>query len=310
LETFKFRTQVAELAGGRDAVLAQARAMLETTHPVTRAGDRSKIAPDSARRHVVATILEGVKILVRASLIEAADDHLAAVLENYELIEGPQPEDDATAWLKGFNTAVWDGFQGDVEATVGGAALQLRIDRDDTTEDLVDAILARPVEDTARALGALGVTAFDIEALAEEACGRAPTGATAVVTVTSGAVSTGGSETVAEGVGYSEAPTVIVNGQAPAAPQRRRRAAAQAGPPSPVSEAARGALTALVELSAIPEGDIATAIGVSRAQMNNYRHGRTVWHPDDAQAEALVSMIERCQRGLAEAGQAFEMALL
>lgn len=91
---------------------------------------------------------------------------------------------------------------------------------------------------------------------------------------------------------------------------RRTRGRPSAGEPDAVSNAAQAALVALTDFSAATEKGIADALGVSRAQMNNYRHGKNTWHPSEDQAMALQGLMSHYIGGLTEAREAFDLVRL
>lgn len=68
--------------------------------------------------------------------------------------------------------------------------------------------------------------------------------------------------------------------------------------PSAATEAAKDVLVALSNLSGVTEKDLASAIGVSRPQMINYREGKTVWTPTDTQVEVIRALLSRFIDGL------------
>ena len=87
-QSLEFRNKIVEWVGGREGVLAQARYMLATAAPLTRAGDASRIEPASARRHVVGVVLQAAKALSEPGLAAHVDAHVVTALDEYELMEG------------------------------------------------------------------------------------------------------------------------------------------------------------------------------------------------------------------------------
>ena len=60
----------------------------------------------------------------------------------------------------------------------------------------------------------------------------------------------------------------------------------------------------------VKEGDIAAALGVSRPQANNYRHGKTVFDPTEAQIEAILCLFDNVLGKLTKAKSDFELAVM
>ena len=81
---------------------------------------------------------------------------------------------------------------------------------------------------------------------------------------------------------------------------RRRRSASLDGP-TPLTEAARAALTALHVNSVIKDVDVATALGVSRASVIGYREGKTLFSPSDEQISALNGLFDQAVKPLTDA---------
>ena len=122
-------------------------------------------------KYAVAIILEAIQDNLRPALVDLIDNHCQGVEDAYVLYEGDTPEDGdisqpALDWWHGFYAAQDEALSGDVEKIVGKALLSKWVRSNDETSVLVDAILAEPVEDTARALAVCGVTQDDITALA------------------------------------------------------------------------------------------------------------------------------------------------
>jgi transcriptional regulator with XRE-family HTH domain len=80
--------------------------------------------------------------------------------------------------------------------------------------------------------------------------------------------------------------------------------------PTEVSKAAQRALVALADVTALKEGDVAAALGVSRPQANNYRHGKTLLAPTDDQVKAILDLFDGVLNRLHAERDAFEIAIL
>ena len=102
VEVLDFRSKIVEMTGGREAVLAEAEQMLGSTHPITRAGDASRIPRKDVQKHVVETILAASKNLVRASLAELIVKHSMAIENEFILFEGEIPDSpgDRDDWVE------------------------------------------------------------------------------------------------------------------------------------------------------------------------------------------------------------------
>ena len=75
--------------------------------------------------------------------------------------------------------------------------------------------------------------------------------------------------------------------------------------PDERSEAAQEILMAMCEFSGCTEVALAAALGVSRATMNNYRHGKALLQPTTAQAAALGKLLAKYLNGLQNAQETF-----
>src|ERR1700691_4314604 len=144
VEPLKFRSRVAELAGGHDAILATARDMLATTDRVTKAADASKIPESAVRAHVVGVVFRALKQRLREPLIERLDAHIQAVSEEYMLFEGEPPDDAHAAirWRAGLTAAVIESLAGDVETSLESLKMRAMLKEDCSVIALADAILA------------------------------------------------------------------------------------------------------------------------------------------------------------------------
>jgi hypothetical protein len=366
VEPLKFRSRVAELAGGHDAILATARDMLTKTDRVTKAADASKIPESTVRAHVVGVVFKSLKNRLREPLIELLDTHIQAVSEEYMLFEGEPPDDAHAAirWRAGLTAAVIESFTGEVENSMMADKLRGLIQQDCSVIALTDAILAPPIVDIERAMGALKITTEDLDALMAEV--RAPPkpaftlkdlAALVRARLEEGADLLEMSENVqlilaqhggAQGVMNvvapdpelqrklmafldnrppvtdnldaecvmmlatqevgaisaekpQEAPRPAAPKRAPSGPRKAAQAPPQLASAAPEAVAARGALEAICAYSSVTEAALSNELGVSRAQMNNYRHGRTAWHPSPAQRASLEKFLQDNIAGLGEA---------
>lgn len=167
-QPLEFKKHVVGWVGGREGALAKAREMLATTHPLTRAGDASKIEPDSARRHAVEVVLTAAKALSEPRLAEYVDAHVAAALDEYELMEGFKP---SGAFLE---AAIAAALEGEVLAALDAVLPHMRRaerEKRSVGEVVAEAVCAVPVGDRTASLAFLGITVDDVEGLAAESRG-------------------------------------------------------------------------------------------------------------------------------------------
>jgi hypothetical protein len=391
--SFAFRDKIPSMIGGRAALLAKSREMLVSTHRITKASDPSRIPVESVRRHVVDTVLAAIVALLREPLKESLRAHFIEVGEEHELFEGAPPIGaESGDWMLGLDNRFYQSLEGEVASLIPAIRLSAIIHEGGSAAavaEIVDELLATPTADVSRALGACGVTASDIEEMAEEI--RQPPVSNVVLTNEGGGYPTydedplkasivvgepilimtatglanivrrrladgedffdiheklvaifGGSDdtarafvghpTLAEslceftkdaqavGEGNTEAAwqasadeimrmataprnearaataEAIAPTQTQVVPEKippRRKRGPVAPEVSPATEAGKAALVALCDHGGIPEQALADLIGVSRAQMNNYRYGRTIWAPDDLQVAALANALTR-----------------
>ena len=257
-EPLKFTDKLPTLAGGREAIMMHARALWEEKPPGATMNAKARA------KYAVAVILEAIQDNVRKPLTDLIDAHVQIVEDEYVLFEGEAPPDDTSAegteWWLGLYAAQDRSLSGDVERMVGLAALMKWVRGNDDTGSLVELILAKPIEDTARALSACGITPEDVTALA--ATGPAP------------------APVADEGVAPTEA----------AAPTRTRRRSPSISGPTPVTEAAKVLLETLAEH--VKDADVAEALEVSRSQVVNYRRGTTLFAPDALQIKKLETLVK------------------
>ena len=102
------------LSGGRDAILARARA-LWAEKP---AG--ATMTAKARAKYAVAIILEAIQDNLRPALVDLIDNHCQGVEDAYVLYEGDTPEDGdisqpALDWWHGFYAAQDEALSGDVE---------------------------------------------------------------------------------------------------------------------------------------------------------------------------------------------------
>jgi hypothetical protein len=76
--------------------------------------------------------------------------------------------------------------------------------------------------------------------------------------------------------------------------------------PNVRSEAAKTLLRVLCSETAITENALSEQLGISRAHMNNYRHGRATFHPTTDQAAALGAVLSHYHNTIADARELFE----
>lgn len=277
------------------ALLATLSEAVRTTHRATQAGDASQIPLQMVIKHVLSTLGEIVKAEVRQPLIDMFDAHLQAVEEEYELLEGECPEypEPLHNWWRGLFDAQIESLTGDATNILGADAVRKLVEDDASTVDIVDAILAKPIVAHEEMLVKLGLTLEDITPIVQGI--HSNWGATDKAL-----------EDFAEEL-QSRSPEIAAN-LPEAAP--RPRGIRQRSVASPTTEAARAMIEALCEHSGAKEADIAEALGVSRPQINNYRHGKTALEPSEAQVEGLLALARRHAGALTDACGAFEAATL
>jgi hypothetical protein len=284
-ETFKFRDRILELVGSKAHVLERAEKLLGTTHAITKAADASKIPRADVQRHVIDTVIAAARQIVEAPLSELIDAHSEAVEDEYALLEGDPPEDEAglADWLKYLADFAAPTFNGEVKSVIGPEALGAWLhDPKADGFDLAQLLVSSPVENPAAELKVLGVTTADLERLTTTILeNRMPP--------------------------QKAAAPARDEPKAPAAPRKR---APSVDSPNAVTEATRNALVALSELTSLKEGDIASALGVSRPQANNYRHGKTLLAPTDEQAANLLGLFDDVIGKLRAAREALDLAIL
>lgn len=292
-EPLKFFDKVPVLAGGRDAIMTRARELW------TKAPPAADMKAKARGKYAVSVILEAIQDNLRESLAVLIDAHVQAVEEEYVLMEGDAPADGDTSqpaldWWTGLYEAQDLALAGDTMKMAGDKAVKKWVRSDAETSALVALILAKPVENTTRALSVCGVTPEDISALA--GTGAEPEAAGA---------ETEGGEPCNPTSEASGAVATVTGGAAPARAPRRR--APRLEGPTPVTEAAKH----LLEVAAdhVKDADLAEALGVSRAQVINYRRGSTLFSPDAGQLERLDALIHSAAQRLETAVGALKSAV-
>jgi len=289
-EPIKFKHLIAEMAGGRDAIMAVAREQ--------NAEALAKGAAPTTKALAVEHILEAIRMQVSKPLTKLFKAHMCAVEDEYELVEGPNPGDDnesAETWWSGIRTALSDALDGETLELIGVDDLADWIIEDEPVEALVTLILEKGIKDPANALAKCGITKEDITSLITPSLMAAPRG-------THGSPELDADAAKLEAMGEDPGPTiealtidvVDVGSQTMNIPVGRatRKRAPKIDGPTPVTAAAAAALTALIDHSAYKEADVAAALGVSRTQALNYRTGKTLWEPSDAQMGALRELFD------------------
>lgn len=272
-EPIKFKHLIAEMAGGREAIMMVARAQNQAAlaggaHPTTKA-------------LAVEHILEAIRMQLKEPLVKMFTEHVNAASDEYELMEGTVEEAaDQKAWWEGEKLAVAAALGGETLELVGAVALTDWNEKGESVEDLVDLILAN-IKDPANALAKCGITKEDVASLIAPAPIEEPPGVA--------------------GVDHPEEPTATE-------PKATRKRQPKIDGPSPVTTAAAAALTALIDHSAYKEADVAAALGVSRTQALNYRTGKTLWEPSDEQMAALDALFEQALDKLRNPLSALHMA--
>ena len=256
-EAFKFRDRIPTLVGGREAVMTDAA---EAWADVATKGLHQKTKAKLA----VETILTAIKGRLSAPLEALLEAHVQAVEDEYVLMEGDAPEDGDTSqpaldWWLGLYEAQNAALSGEVSSLLGVEAVNKWVRSDGTVAELVAALLAKPVEDTARALAMVGITEDDIGSLVTAAPATA-----------------------------GEAPTEAKEPKETKEP--RKRAPKVQGGPNGVTTAAQAALVALSD--SVTDGQVAEALGVSRPQVINYRKGATLLAPSPDQLGALTALFD------------------
>ena len=252
-EAFKFRDRIPALIGGREAVMMDAA---EAWADVATKGLHQKTKAKLA----VETILAAIKRRLSAPLKALLEAHVQSVEDEYVLMEGDAPEDGDTSqpaldWWHGFYEAQNATLGGEVASLLGVKGVDAWVRSGATVAELVAALLAKPIEDTARALAAVGITEDDIGSLVTAAPAAA-----------------------------GEA-----SGEAKEPKEPRKRAPKIEGP-NGVTTAAQAALVALSD--SVTDGQVAEALGVSRPQVINYRKGATLLAPSPDQLGALTALFD------------------
>lgn len=216
-------------------------------------------APPKTKKEATAQVLAAIRVRLREPITALIDARVQGVEDLYEVMEGEAPEGEvANAWWAGLHAAVLEALRGDITDTIGEMAVREWAVVGDETEVLVTRILERGIADPAYAISKCGITPEDIKAL----------------------------------VGTDAPPEAEVTEVESAPAQTRKRTRAPSlDRPTPISEAARAVLQALIDHSSLKEAEIAEALGVSRPQANNYRNGKTVWEPSDEQTTKLGGLV-------------------
>src|ERR1035437_9928352 len=171
----QFRARLSELAGGREAVLAKTRELLGSTHKLTKAGSAAKIATKKVEKHVVDVVVDAIRQQLHDPLSELIADHLQAVRDEYELMEGEgSGELSDPLWYDGLYVAQFDALRGEVESTVGIGKLQKLVHGAELTSLDLTAALLEKIKDPKLALKALSIAPKDIDALVIDAIGPEP----------------------------------------------------------------------------------------------------------------------------------------
>ena len=299
----KFLDKIPAMTGGRDAILKRAR---ELWAP----GD----APAKKRaKMAVETVLAAIRDNLRAPLVALIDRHVQAIEDGYVLEEGEAPaygdiSPAALDWWTGLYEAQ-EAAAGDAAKMLGTEAFRKWVRSDEPAETLADALIAKPIEDVARTLSVCGVTQEDIEALSQSGAASVQVRAAqvrdaqvrAVAEEATGANAGGNHVTPAE-----EAPAVAATtAEAPARAPRKRSASVEA---SAVTAAARDLLVVLADYA--KDAEVAGALEVSRAQVINYRQGKTLFAPSPKQMDAIEALVATMTSRLAGAIGALKMAEL
>lgn len=313
------------------ALLATLGEAVKTTHRITQAGDASQIPLPMVIKHVLSTLGEIVKAEVRQPLIDMFDAHLQAVEEEYELLEGEAPDVDgvvgaqeaAHEWWKSLFAAQIESLTGDATNILGADAVRKLVEDDASTVDIVDAILAKPIVAHEEMLVKLNLTLEDITPIVQGIHSNWSSTGTTISTMTTASdgeklLNEGGflsKATIVDGVVTQvqmthageayKGPALASVSEAPKPRGLRQKSVA-----SPTTEAARAMIEALCEHSGAKEADIAEALGVSRPQINNYRHGKTALEPSETQVAGLLTLARKHVSALDLAAQAFEVATL
>lgn len=349
----RFQIAAFDLIGGRDAVLSATKDMLHSTHPLTKAGNASNVDPDSARRHVIDTILAASVKRLMEPLAEDLRVHMNAVRDEFEMMEGERPENNEharQAWLAGLYGMIGETFRGQIVGILGEPKLDALMAMHAPPRVIAEALIVRPIVDKGRALKALELTPGDIEALTIEAGipvealaatragalanskdnGPMPdvewvepdsdatpgewaegepaekidwdavedTAESAPVFATSEASSidwdtpTAPAEPASADINW-DAPTDEATEGEGEKRRMRGRAIPLGGKHGPLAALMVEAVEALCNFTSATEAEVATAINVSRAQMNNYRKVKTVWEPTPTQCKALATKLSR-----------------
>lgn len=294
VKPLKFRDAVLARVSPPEILLAKLEEALRTTHRITAAGDASKIPLPGVMKHVVDTLSAIVKAEVRPHMIELFDRHIDAVSDEYELDEGGSDglsAAEAETWWGGLLKAQFESFAGEVRGVVSDEAVMAFVAADEPTEVLVDAILLKPIDDTGAMKIKLGITPDQLQPLMR------------------GVHTNWAAEPVDQENKTPPASDTVAPTTESAEPKAGRKRAEKVDG-SPVTEATRLLIEAMYAYTGARDDDLAKALGVSRPQINNYRHGRSQLDPTPEQAEAMLALAREHANGLARAVQAFELETL
>lgn len=323
VEPLNFTDRIPELIGAPGALVAETRRLLAGERRITKAANVAAIPVENVRRHVVETILEAIKGLLREPLSQLILKQRDAAMEELELLEGKfivgmQGENE---WIAASHLAIQQALSGgDIERVIGDESVRTLAHQEASNEEIVEAVLDQPIADVGRALRECGVTTADIETLVEEVRSLPPPDKYEAADRRLGEQTTLDEEwdNATPGAPNGAAPEARIAGdlQASAALVKARRKPGRPpnpdknAPPSPSSVAAAELLAAIKDYTAINEHELSQAIGVSRAQMNNYRMKRAVWTPDEDQIATLRRLYENYVTPLSAALEGLEAALL
>ena len=283
-------------------------------------------------------LLAALQPLLEAHLEEVGQEHEAFL---GECPSGDGEEEQADLWQKGLLDAIYESLQGDVAAVAGEAELQRLVYGGAPVYELAAAVCMTPVHDEDRALRALGLVHFVAQKVEEI---RKPPAAKVAGALASAAeaeyVESMFDDTAAPSpclygsMELCEEPELMVAGdmvcgtcgavkalltEIPAlvptqsdpivvVRQRHLRAGRPEGTgavETTCSEAARALLTVLSAHAGVTDNELAEAIGVSRAQLNNYRKAKHVFAPDALQAKRLLSLAEKTLTMVTDAASEF-----
>lgn len=162
VETYSFRSRIAEMVGGRAGVLETARDLLKT-YPVTAA----LATKHDIDRDVLEIVVTAIKQRMRPILIAELTEYLGAVEDEHVLFFGPTPDaSERKWWMRTLHDAQFEALRGEVEDVLGFDDLQKICYGEGSIEELVDAMLAKPPSSIDHWLQVVGVTPGDVEDLA------------------------------------------------------------------------------------------------------------------------------------------------